>query len=334
MSDDAPKKGGKAARQESDRDARQDVDERLARRRESDKLRKRHARKQQSPAQRERERLRKREARKHQTLEQREAEKERERRRSRTKIRPFMGVDGEGGGTDALGRQPYLLMAASGATEGEERILHRDGKPPRVEDWLEFILSLPANRTLVAFFFSYDTNQILRGINPQKWLAFFKPSPGKHGPRYTYWGDYAILYQKGQYLRVARVDRSGSKPRVLKGSSRTINEVFGFFQCAFAKAIDDWQIGEETERALITATKAQRAEFNELTPEIIEYCQLECRYLAMLMNEFRDMCSAAGMVPRHWRGAGWLAAALLEKHRVPKRPLTARERAEETGANP
>jgi hypothetical protein len=244
-----------------------------------------------------------------------------------------MAVDGEGGGADALGRQPYLLMAASGSAPGDGRILHREDKPLSVKDCLEFILSLPRNRTLVAFGFGYDTNQILRGINPQKWLAFFKPSQGKHGPRYTYWGDYAILYQKGQFLRVARVDRSG-KPCVLKGSSRTINEVFGFFQCAFAKAIDDWEIGNEAERTLITATKGQRADFKELTAEIIAYCELECRYLVMLMNEFRDMCSTAGTLPRHWRGAGWLATALLEKHRVPKRPLTAREQAEETGAKP
>ena len=333
MNDEASEDDGEARRQGGEGDARRDVDERLARR-ESDKRRKREERRNWTPAQRAADKDRKRKERKSWTPAQRESERERNRLRSRTQIRPFMGVDGEGAGADALGRQPYLLMAASAAVPGEDRILHREGKPPLVEDWLKFILSLPANRTLVAFSFGYDTNQILRGINPQKWQQFFKPSQGKHGPRYTYWGDYAILYQKGQYLRVARVDRSGSKPRVLKGSSRTINEVFGFFQCAFAKAIDDWEIGDEAERALITATKGQRAEFKELTAEIIEYCQLECRYLAMLMNAFRDMCSAAGMVPRHWRGAGWLAAALLEKHRVPKRALTPREKAEETGATP
>src|SRR6516164_8436564 len=78
---------------------------------------------------REHERVRKRDARKRQTPEQREREKERERRRSRRKIRPFMAIDGEGGGTDELGRQNYLLMVASGRMVGEERVLHGDGKP-------------------------------------------------------------------------------------------------------------------------------------------------------------------------------------------------------------
>jgi hypothetical protein len=324
VSGDTPKIDGDAGRQPAEVIAGREQ------RRQNDKLRKRKERRNWTPAQRDADRDRKRKERSNWTPTQRESE--RKRNRSRSRFPPFMAIDGEGAGTDALGRQPYLLMAASGPAPGDERILHHEGQPLSVKDSLEFILSLPRNRTLVAFFFGYDTNQILRGINPQKWMAFFKPSQGKHGPRYTFWGDYAILYQKGQFLRVARVDRSGPKPCVVKGSSRTINEVFGFFQCAFAKAIDDWEIGDKAERASIAATKGLRAEFKELTTEIVDYCVLECRYLAMLMNEFRDMCSTAGIVPRHWRGAGWLATALLEKRRVPKRPLTTREKAEETEA--
>src|SRR5258708_808429 len=98
-------------------------------RRERERERKREVRKHQTPEQREQERARKREARKHQTTEQRERELKRERRRTRKKLWPFMAVDGEGGGTDALGRQNYLLMVASGQIAGEERILHREGKP-------------------------------------------------------------------------------------------------------------------------------------------------------------------------------------------------------------
>ena len=76
------------------------------------------------------------------------------------------------------------------------------------------------------------------------------------------------------------------------------------------------------ERSVIAENKARRDEFSQLTDEIIEYCKLECRYLAMLMTEFREVCAAAGILPQQWSGAGWLASALLEKHGVPKRPLT------------
>ena len=89
-------------------------------RREHERVRKREARKRQTAEEREHERERKRRARLGQTPEQREHEKEREGRRNRAKLRPFMAVDGEGGGTDALGRQNYLLMVASGEVQREK----------------------------------------------------------------------------------------------------------------------------------------------------------------------------------------------------------------------
>jgi hypothetical protein len=242
-------------------------------------------------------------------------------------LTPFLAIDGEGGGTDALGRQNYFLMVASGQASGEEYVLHRQGKPLSTRDCLEFILSLPADRKLVAFGSGYDGTQILRGVKEPTLRQILNPRQGKNGPWYTYWGNYAIIYQQGQYFRVARVDRSGPKPAIVKGSCRTVNETLGFFQCSFVKAISDWKIGSDEDRVAIAENKARRDEFSQLTDEIINYCKLECRYLAMLMTEFREVCTTAGIVPQQWRGAGWLAAALLKKHGVPKRPLTAKEAA-------
>jgi hypothetical protein len=155
-------------------------------RREHERVRKREARKRQTAEEREHERERKRQARLGQTPEQREREREREGRRNRAKLRPFMAVDGEGGGTDALGRQNYLLMVASGGTAGEERILHRDGKPLSTRDCLEFILSLPAEPILVGYGFGYDATQILRSIKPPTLRQILNPPQGKNGPCYTY----------------------------------------------------------------------------------------------------------------------------------------------------
>jgi hypothetical protein len=294
-------------------------------RRQRERIRKREARRRQTPQQRERDRFRKQKARKRQTSEQREREKARERSRDRKKIRPFMAIDGEGGGTDALDRQNYLLMVASGTMAGEEHVLHRGGKALLTKDCLEFLLRLPAEPILVGYGFGYDATQILRGIKPQTLKRILNPPQTKNGPGYTYWGDYGIIYQQGQYFRVARVDRSGTKPAIKKGSSRTVHENLGFFQCAFVKAIKDWNIGDEEERVIIAENKSQREEFSQLTEGIVQYCKLECRYLAMLMTEFREVCTAAGISPRQWSGSGWLAAALLDKHGVPKRPLTAKE---------
>jgi hypothetical protein len=307
-----------------------DYEHLIEQRHERERARKRAFRKErQTPEQRQRDNVRKNSARERQTPEQREHEKQREKSRNRTKVRPFMGVDGEGGGTDALGRQNYFLMCASDQS-GEEHVCHSDGKPLSTRDCLEFILSLPRNRILAGFGFGYDGTQILRGVGigtkgQQTLRRVLNPPQGRNGACYTYWSDYAIIYQQGQYLRVARIDRSGPKPQVLRGSSRTVYEQLGFFQCSFVKAIGDWDIGSEQERAVIAANKLHRHEFVELTEEIVGYCTLECRYLAMLMGELREVCLAAGILPRQWSGAGWLASALLDKFGVPKRPLTARE---------
>jgi hypothetical protein len=147
-------------------------------RRELERVRKREARKRQTPEQREHERERKREARLQQTHEQREREKEREARRDRAKLKPFLAIDGEGGGTDELSRQNYFLMVASGQTAGEEYILHRQGKPLSTHDCLEFILSLPADRKLVGYGVGYDGTQILRGIKPPTLRQILNPRQG------------------------------------------------------------------------------------------------------------------------------------------------------------
>ena len=85
---------------------------------------------------------------------------------------------------------------------------------------------------------------------------------------------------------------------------------------------------------MITDTKPKRAEFHELTPDIIRYCTMECRILSELMEALRDACANAGIVPKQWSGAGWLASALLERHQVPKRPLTEREKSEAAERSP
>ena len=314
--------------QERERSRKRDTRKRQSpEQRQRELTRKRTARLRQTPEQRERHRIRQRETRKRQTPEQRQHEKERQRNRSRQKQRPFMAIDGEGGGTDYLGRQNYQLMVAAGLT-GEPYRLHRDGKPLTVTDCLDFILSLPAEPILVGFYFAYDVTQIIRGIRKAPTLRrILDPRQGRNGPCYTYWGDYAILYQQGQYFRVARLDRSGPKPVIIKGSTRTVYETFGFFQCSLVDAIEKWTIGSEHERAIIAKNKKLRDEFSELTGEIIEYCELECRLLSTLVTALREVCIAAGIVPKQWSGAGWLAAALLDKNGVPKRPLTAKETA-------
>ena len=293
-------------------------------RRERERARKQEARRRLTPEQREHERSRKQTARTLQTPEQRE--QERERRQSRKTLRPFMAIDGEGGGTDYEGRQNYLLMVA--ANSEETYVCHRDGEHLTARDCLDFLLSLPPEPILVGYYFvGYDANQILRGIiganNGSTIRRILKPHQGDYGPLSTYWGDYAITYQPGKYFRVALLDPITRK--LIDRSCRTVYEAFGFFQSSFAAAITKWNIGSEDERVMIVKNKNRRAEFSQLTDEIKEYCTMECRHLAILMEKFRETCTEVGIRPREWSGAGELAAALFKKHNIPKRPPTLRE---------
>jgi hypothetical protein len=284
----------------------------------------------------ERERERDRRRKRAQTDEQREARRVRE----RSKLKPFMGVDGEGFGTDDKGRQNYGLMNASDAL-GREHVLDRDGRALSVRDCLDFILSLPASHILVGYYFRYDVNQILRGmLSQEKTLRkILKPYRGKNGSVCsTHWGDYAITYQEGQFFSVGKLEPfdPANKSRwrkIIKGSTRIVYEPFGFFQCSFVKALDKFGIGTAEERERIKINKDRRGDFTELTTEIIEYCKLECRLLAQLMDKFRKTCHEAGIFPDRWSGAGRLAAALLKQNGIPKRPLTTRESEAGKGAS-
>jgi hypothetical protein len=268
-------------------------------------------------ARRDKGRIRKQRSHAQQSPEQQQHEKEQ--RQARRKLKPFLSLDGEGGGEDPLGRQHYLMMSAAGIDGQDEFILHNDGAPPQTVDTLEFILSLPKNRILVCFGLGYDATQILRGLPSRVLQEVIDGRKDKNGNLcYTFWKEYAIQYQQGQFLRINRIDRSGSKPKPLKNGSRTIWEVRGFFQCTFLKAITDWNIGTEEERAIVKKNKDLRNKFNKLTPEITEYCKLECRLLATMMEEFREACHAAGIFPRQWAGAGRLADAMLTQHRAAK----------------
>jgi DNA polymerase type B, organellar and viral len=174
--------------------------------------------------------------------------------------------------------------------------------------------------------FGYDANQIIRGIGRIETLErILNPEQGQYGPRSVFWGDYAITYQPWQSFKVSRVDRSGPKAVTDTSTTRTVYDVFGFFQKSFVKTIEKWNIATEQELAFVAKMKELREEFDRLTPAMVDYCKLECRQLAALMSAFREACIAADTVPERWAGPGWIAASLLKKHGIPKRPQTAKE---------
>lgn len=227
--------------------------------------------------------------------------------------RPFMGIDGEGCGIDRHGRQHYMLLRA-----GPYELF--TGKPLNTFDCLDFILSLPADVILVGFAFGYDTTQILRDLSPGRLTRIFANKEAGPGvSRYTYWNNYAIEYLPKNYLRVCRLNRitiadpETGLPKTDyirdETTTRTIWEVFGFFQSSFLSAIKSYDIGKRFHDD-IDRMKRKRAKFERITKSIRRYCELECMLLAALMEKFRNTCHAAGIHPSQWAGSGKLAAYL------------------------
>lgn len=239
------------------------------------------------------------------------------RRPAANRNRPFIGCDGEGCGVDALGRQLYMLFRMG------ERELYT-GSRLTTEQLLDFICDQPAGSILVGFAFGYDVTMILRDLPPAQQKRLFQPKMFGvgHSP-FVWYKDFDIDYLPKNYLRIRRVhverQPDGTERRVaIKGSQRTIYETFGFFQKSFLKVIQEFDVGTITTRKRIADNKERRSEFLEIGREEREYCELECDYLAQLMEKLRGYCSDADIHPRSWSGAGKLASALHAKHGTPK----------------
>jgi hypothetical protein len=254
--------------------------------------------------------------------------------------RPFIAVDGEGGGTNEHGQQNYLLMCARGLDDSTRRSLFKDNRRLTTAECLEFILALPRDAELTGFGTGYDVTMILRDLPPEQLRHLLKGQlhidedgqaeyrpPGRALYSYTYWKAYAIMYVPKQFFQVARLryDKKEHKQKVVEGTARCINEVLHSFQMPFAKVIEFWEVGDPETRAMIAHNKEKRSEFDVITPEIQRYCEEECRLLAEVMTLFRAACIEAGarsgisLIPRNWRGAGGYNAAMHKSCGTPRK---------------
>jgi len=275
--------------------------------------------------------------------------------RANKRIRPFVGVDGEGRNLPN-GYHAYFMLRA-GESNLTTRSVHSRIRPGsrihnntdarlRSVDMLDFLSQLSPENEYVAFFFDYDVTKILedlpfarleRLINRKQRLR----QKGGYFP--LNWGEYSLEYFPRKELKVKKGD----------GPWITINDVGSFFQCPFIDALIKWGIGTPEQQRMIAAGKALRAYFADLSEdeitdeiealllhyramcvqndlyvpkwygpltddEIDAYNALECVLLADLMEQFRAVCDKIGYVPRKWQGPGQLAEAAMRKHNIPK----------------
>jgi hypothetical protein len=222
---------------------------------------------------------------------------------------PFCGVDGEGGNIadpSALFGEvhSYLLLRA-----GEFSV--ESGTGLTFEQCADFLCSLPGDRIYVAYFFDYDVTMILKGLPKERIQRIFDRHLRQKGGRIlpVDYGPYQFDYLPHKEFKV----RKNLGPWIV------INDVGQFFQSAFLKTLEKWNIGTSEELEMIRRGKSMRADFTGVTSEIRAYNALEILLLQQLMSEFRSVCVDTGYVPRKWQGPGYLASAMLDFHDVPKR---------------
>lgn len=251
--------------------------------------------------------------------EVRRAQRKAWRARRKVNALPFVGVDGEGLGTDADGRQHYMLFRMG------ERELYT-GQPLSTLELLNFITDAPKHTCNVGFAFNYDVTMILRDLPADKIDFLFEKKPIR-GNRYAWWRNFQIMFTPDQSFTVRRMmiasGELGAKPERC-AASVTIFDAFHFFGASFLKTVADYGIASEDELARLAKGKAERGKIATIDAETRAYCAAECRLLAGLMERFREHVTDAGIPwPRTWNGPGKLAKALHKAHGTPDREQVA-----------
>lgn len=203
----------------------------------------------------------------------------------RVRMTKFVAIDGE-----ADNKGNYIIMCDS-----EGRVLHNPAGITTTEA-LHFILALPKRTELVCYGLNYDVNQWIKDL-PRSNLERLAMEN-----RSTWQGDYKLEWIPSKMFTVS-----------VRGASRTVCEVFGFFQTSFVKALSQWGFDPPAE---IEQMKQKRGTFtrNDLQA-VVHYCQHECRLLVQMMERLQEACQEADCVPRRrWIGAGSIASSLLTSH--------------------
>ena len=233
--------------------------------------------------------------------------------------RPFRGVDGEGGNTYLDGKRHHVYKLLRTA---DRELFNSDGSALTNMQCLEALTALDPGVIYVAFYFDYDVTMMLRGLDPKRLYRLYHPETRLRKDGKTSFavdiGRFQMDYMHNKEFRVRRNDGSNESPRW--SAWIIINDVGSFFQCSFVRALEQWFPEEEYRRTieLIKEGKAMRAEFEELTQHTRDYCELECRMLALLMERFRDMCNTVNIRPQKWQGPGTLVSAVMQREGFPR----------------
>lgn len=227
------------------------------------------------------------------------------------KDKVYVGIDGEGQGEIP---HRYVTLAASDEFGQDTWSVHNERGLSTVE-CLDFILSIPDNTRIFAYAFNYDLTKMLKDLPNETLYYLFRPELRKrstkskaHSPRPVKWRGYYINLQ-------------GTKFTVKRGETiKVIWDIWKFYQSKFVKALKLWKVGEPKHLDIIQRMKDKRNEFDkETSKDVLDYCLLECRYMAELARKLVDAHKVAGLKLKSFYGAGSSASAMLDVMGLRKR---------------
>lgn len=162
--------------------------------------------------------------------------------------RNIIAIDGEGisddeQSLDLFGEEigayhRYTLLAASTGAFIESHDLG-------TAECFDFLLSLSPKALIVGFSINYDINMMLKDVSYPKLVQL-------HEEGSTVWNGYHITYIP-------------SKQFILKheGKECVVWDVFGYFQCSFVKALEEWKVGDNETVSAISTMKDKRGTFDD-----------------------------------------------------------------------
>lgn len=204
--------------------------------------------------------------------------------------KPFIAWDGEGYNRD--GKHFYSLFGNSLGARVHKDSLHW-------KDCINLLLDSPRDAIHVIYAGTYDVVMMFKDTPIVQRLLEGKP---------TRWRDFRILYRKGKYLQVSRLG--------VKGSTRTLYDVFTFFRVSFVNACKEYGVGTPELLEQVAAMKSQRNDFVGITSEIETYMGRELSLLVALCDNLRERLALANIYPAQWHGPGAVASAVLRTQKI------------------
>lgn len=250
-------------------------------------------------------------------------------------------------GTPCPGCLTHVYTYLCAVREDGEILAQTEYKPTGLshEDCAAMLLSLPRRATCFMFMNNYDITMWLRDMPKEDVYLLLRPElretwwcrecakTKSHNPYHKQGGPCPncnsplgtkradIKWKRRAYDAFNTVftikgpweKRNGKVYR----DQTTIWDGFKFFQCSFVKAIERWKVGTEEEQKTIAAMKERRSDFESESPDdVMRYCQLECRLLAVMMRKVIQAHENAGYPLKAYHGPGSTASAMMKKHGV------------------